>query len=64
MMEYDFMPAPNVAELDVRLESVKDYIFGDLNGEVLTEERLETLSVLFSKIDKLIGECKTKGGIK
>lgn len=59
---YTFMPADKVSDLDILLNDLEDYIFGDLEGRKLTENRMNELSDKFTKIDQIIRSCKKKEG--
>jgi len=57
---YTFMPANKVYDLDMLLIDLQDYIFGDLEGRKLTENRMKELSDKFTKIDLIIRSCQKK----
>jgi len=57
---YTFMPAEKVYDLDMLLNGLEDYIFGDLEGRKLTENRMKGLSDKFTEIDQIIRSCKKK----
>ncbi len=57
---YTFMPAEKVYDLDMLINGLEDYIFGDLEGRKLTENRMEELSDKFTEIDLIIRSCTKK----
>ena len=57
---YTFMPAEKVYDLDMLLDGLKDFIFGDLEGRKLTESRMSELSDMFTEIDQIIRSCQKK----
>lgn len=58
--EYTFMPAEKVYDLDMLIGDLEDYIYGDLEGKKLTENRMNKLSDDFNKIDQIIRSCKKR----
>ena len=57
---YTSMPANKVYDLDMLLNGLEDYIFGDLEGRKLTENRMKELSDKFTEIDQIIRSCVKK----
>lgn len=57
---YTFMPPNKVYMLDLMLSGLEDYIFGDLEGKKLTENRMRELSDRFTDIDRIIRSCKRR----
>ena len=57
---YTFMPADKVYDLDMLINGLEDYIFGDLEGRKLTEKRMAELSDKFTGIDQIIRSCQKK----
>lgn len=57
---YTFMPAEKVYDLDMLINGLEDYIWGDLEGKKLTENRMSELSDRFTEIDQIIRSCQKK----